>query len=75
MGYLSVTSSVPNIMSVEYYTSFNFIFNFCVAIYHGYDKPSNINLFLEKFVDEAVNLTSNGINIMNLKLICFCSML
>ncbi|CAI6376861.1 unnamed protein product [Macrosiphum euphorbiae] len=35
----------------------------CVGIYHGYDKPSDFNEFLKEFVDEAVTLTSNGINI------------
>jgi len=34
---------------------------FCVGIYHGYEKPSDFNLFLEEFVDEAIILTLNGI--------------
>jgi len=38
---------------------------FCVGIYHGYDKPSDFNDFLEEFVNEAVKLTLNGINIRN----------
>lgn len=36
---------------------------FCAGIYHGYDKPSDINAFLKEFVDEAVNLTLNGISV------------
>jgi len=38
---------------------------FCVGIYHGYDKPSDFNDFLEEFVNEAVKLTLNGLNIRN----------
>lgn len=36
---------------------------FCIGIYHGYDKPSDFNELLEDFVNEAVNLTLNGIHI------------
>lgn len=36
---------------------------FCVGIYHGYDKPSDFNELLEDFVNEAVNLTLNGVYI------------
>lgn len=39
---------------------------FCVGIYHGYDKPSDLNDFLEEFVNEAVKLTLNGIYIKKL---------
>lgn len=34
---------------------------FCVGIYHGYDKPSDYNDLLEEFVNEAINLTLNGV--------------
>lgn len=43
----------------------------CVGIYHGYDKPSDFNEFLKEFVDEAVTLTSNGININDFKIVMF----
>jgi len=36
---------------------------FCIGIYHGYDKPSDFNELLEDFVNEAVNLTLNGVYI------------
>lgn len=35
----------------------------CVGIYHGYDKPSDFNVFLKDFVDEAITLSLNGISI------------
>lgn len=34
---------------------------FCIGIFHGYDKPSDFNIFLEDFVNEAINLTINGL--------------
>ncbi|EFN80297.1 hypothetical protein EAI_00034, partial [Harpegnathos saltator] len=34
-----------------------------VGIYHGYEKPANANKFLLQFVNEAIDLTVNGINI------------
>lgn len=46
----------------------------CVVIYHGYDKPSDFNVFWEEFVDEAVTLTLIK-NIMVSKLSCFYLML
>ncbi|CAI6372951.1 unnamed protein product [Macrosiphum euphorbiae] len=36
---------------------------FCIGIYHGYDKPLDFNQLLEEFVNEAVNMTLNGIYI------------
>lgn len=32
-----------------------------VGVYHGYAKPSSFNEFLEEFVNEAINLTENGV--------------
>ncbi|KAM0727560.1 hypothetical protein ACS0PU_005809 [Formica fusca] len=34
-----------------------------VGIYHGYEKPINANEFLLQFVNEAIDLTTNNINI------------
>lgn len=34
---------------------------FCIGIYHGYDKPSDFNELLEEFVNEAVQMTLNGV--------------
>lgn len=34
---------------------------FIIGLYHGHEKPKDMNIFLSEFVDEAVNLTNNGI--------------
>lgn len=36
---------------------------FSVGIYHGYNKPSDFNQFLEEFVNEAKIMTLKGISI------------
>lgn len=38
-----------------------------VGVYHGYAKPASFNDFLEEFVNEAINLTENGIIINGIK--------
>jgi len=32
-----------------------------IGIYHGFEKPSDANLFLKPFIEEARNLTINGL--------------
>jgi len=60
-------SSLSQVYLILYLiTNVNILFSsniFCVGIYHGYDKPSDFNDFLEEFVNEAINLTLNGIYI------------
>ncbi|XP_046408227.1 uncharacterized protein LOC124172778 isoform X2 [Ischnura elegans] len=34
---------------------------FVIGAYHGFEKPHDVNCYLEDFVKEAVDLTSNGI--------------
>jgi len=34
-----------------------------IGIYHGFEKPSDANLFLKPFIEEARNLTINGLMI------------
>lgn len=34
---------------------------FLIGCYHGYSKPKEFNDFLSDFIDEAVNLTENGL--------------
>lgn len=36
-----------------------------VGIYQGNEKPKDFNMFLRQFVDEAIDLTNNGIKIIN----------
>jgi len=31
-----------------------------IGIYHGYEKPNNVNLFLQDFTDEAIKLSEDG---------------
>lgn len=41
---------------------------FPVGIYYGFEKPKDSNEFLLDFVNEAVNLINNGINLNNIHL-------
>lgn len=36
-----------------------------VGLYHGYEKPKESNDLLKEFVDEAINLSNNGVCFMN----------
>ncbi|KAB0790333.1 hypothetical protein PPYR_04728 [Photinus pyralis] len=38
-----------------------------VGIYHGYEKPKDANLFLKRFVQDAIEVINNGITIDNNK--------
>ncbi|KAG5876097.1 hypothetical protein JTB14_005110 [Gonioctena quinquepunctata] len=36
---------------------------FLIGLYHGYEKPKNFNQFLSDFVEEAIQLNNNGVEI------------
>lgn len=40
---------------------------FPIGIYHGYTKPNNFNEFMLDFVNEAISLTSNGLDFFGQK--------
>lgn len=58
----------PILCIINYVRATNNIF--VIGIYHGYDKPSNFNVFLEDFVNESISLTLNGL-ILNGKPVSF----
>ncbi|KAG5886385.1 hypothetical protein JTB14_033596 [Gonioctena quinquepunctata] len=36
---------------------------FSIGLYHGYEKPKNFNQFLSDFVEEAIQLNNNGVEL------------
>lgn len=36
---------------------------FLIGLYHGYEKPKNFNQFLSDFIEEAIQLTNNGVEL------------
>ncbi|KAG5872085.1 hypothetical protein JTB14_006431 [Gonioctena quinquepunctata] len=36
---------------------------FLIGLYHGYEKPKNFNQFLSDFVEEAIQLNNNGVEL------------
>lgn len=40
---------------------------FIIGVYHGMSKPNNANEFLDRFVNELMFLSENGINVYNKK--------